>query len=207
MTRKRAQRLLIIAFAISLLIHLIFAVSLHPRRGREANEVEVVSIQHRPLAMTQLQTPPPPPKATPIPQRRLAQRPAPRKMPATSASGGGRGPAVATPAPIQTAAPRATASAPGCEKSDVDAAITQEPSQPQIPSDVRADGTSGVASVEVRLDDRGDVTTANVSQSTGNSSLDVVALSMAREARYSPALHACKPVAASYTFRVRFYAW
>lgn len=205
MRLKRAQRLLVIAFAISLLIHLTFAVSVHPWRGREANEVEVVSIQHR-LAMTRLQTPPPPPKATPVPHPTPAQRMRPRKAVAPSATGGGRGAPAATPAPVETSAPRATPTA-GCEKSDIDAAITEDPPQPQIPNDARTDGTNGVASVNVHLDDHGDVTAANVSQSTGNSSLDVVALAMAREARYSPALHACKPVAANYTFRVRFYAW
>jgi hypothetical protein len=46
-----------------------------------------------------------------------------------------------------------------------------------------------------------------VSQSTGNTSLDLVAVSMARDARYSPALHDCKPIAAAYDFSVKFVAW
>ena len=36
---------------------------------------------------------------------------------------------------------------------------------------------------------------------------DVVAVGMARDARYSAALRDCKPVAGSYTFSVKFVAW
>jgi len=71
----------------------------------------------------------------------------------------------------------------------------------------RADGTSGISLIKVQIDAQGAVTSAAVSQGTGNSSLDLVALAMARGARYSPALHECKPVAAAYTFSVKFYAW
>jgi outer membrane biosynthesis protein TonB len=46
-----------------------------------------------------------------------------------------------------------------------------------------------------------------VAQSTGNSSLDLVAVSMAREAHYDPPLHDCKPIAGAATFSVKFVAW
>jgi TonB family protein len=59
----------------------------------------------------------------------------------------------------------------------------------------------------VSLDPEGQVLAAAVAQSTGNSSLDLVAVGMARDARYSAALHDCKPVAGSYTFSVKFVAW
>jgi TonB family protein len=61
--------------------------------------------------------------------------------------------------------------------------------------------------VRVLLDATGQVTSAGVTQSSGNSSLDLVATAMARGARYTPALHDCKPIAGTYTFSVKFVAW
>jgi TonB family protein len=201
---KLSRRLLFVAFALSLLIHFIFAVVVHPWRNPEANDVEVVSIQHR-SAVTQMQTPPPPPKATPVPHPTPAVRPAPAKPHAANGESGGTG--VAATAPPPTVAPVATPGGTTCSGADIGAAVTENAPQPDIPSDVRASGTSGVAAIEVRLDAQGSVTATTVSQSSGDSSLDVVALAMARGTRYSPALHACKPVASAYTYRVRFYAW
>lgn len=207
MRLNRARWVLLVAFALSLLIHLTFALSVRPWRGRGENQVEVVSIVHRPLAMTQLQTPPPPVRATPRPRRSPAARPLPEKARATGAAPGDRGSIAATAAPPPVPTPQAIAAAAGCEKPDADATVVAIPPQPDIPNDVRASGTSGVAAVDVRLDAHADVTSATVSQSTGNSSLDLVAVAMARGATYSPALHACKPVTGNYTFRVRFFAW
>ena len=85
--------------------------------------------------------------------------------------------------------------------------LPTSPSPPDIPPAARANGTSGVAMVRVQLDENGQVTGAGVTQSTGNSSLDIVAVAMARDARYTPALHDCKPVAGAYTFSVKFFAW
>ena len=206
MTLTRSQRLLVLAFAISLILHLVFALIAHPWRNRQENDVEVVSIQHRPVVMTRLQTPPPRPKATPVPHPQPSARPAPVKPHGAQSQGTGGG-AVATAAPAEQPSPAATLAANACEKGDLGAAVTENPSQPDIPNGARAQGTSGVATIDVRLDAQGAVTAAAVTQSTGNSSLDVVALGMARDARYSPALHACKPVASAYAFRVRFYAW
>jgi TonB family protein len=59
----------------------------------------------------------------------------------------------------------------------------------------------------VQLDPQGYVLGASVTQSTGNSSLDLVAVAMARDARYAPALHDCKPVSAVAVFSVKFVAW
>ncbi len=206
MTFTRSQRLLVVAFAISLLLHLIFAYLAHPWRNQRENEVEVVSIQHRPMVMTQLQTPPPPPKATPAPHPQPSTRPAPVKAHGPQPQAGGAGSA-ATSAPAERPSPVPTLAANACEKSDIGAAVTENPPQPDIANAARTEGTSGVATINVQLDAQGAVTGANVVQSSGNSSLDVVALGMARDARYSPALHACKAVASAYAFRVRFFAW
>jgi TonB family protein len=204
----RSQRLLVFAFAISLLLHLIFALIVHPWRSRQGNEVEVVSIQHRPVVMTRLQTPPPRPKATPAPHPLPSVRPAPRQSRGAQSPGGANGAGTsATSAPAEQPSPAATAAANACEKSDLGAAVAQNPQQPEIPNATRAAGTSGVTAVNVQLDAQGTVTATAVAESSGNSSLDLVALGMARDARYTPALHACKPVASAYTFRVRFYAW
>lgn len=206
MQARRARRFLLAAFAISLLVHLIFALIAHPWSNRQENQVEVVSIQRRPVVMTRLQTPPPP-KATPKPHPTPAVRPASTRPQSTPgvASGNGNGAATAAPPPEPTPQPSLAANA--CERSDLDAAVAENPPQPEIPNGARTSGTAGVAAVDVKLDSRGEVTGAAVSQSTGNSSLDLVAVAMARGARYTPALHACKPVASAYTFRVRFYAW
>jgi len=61
--------------------------------------------------------------------------------------------------------------------------------------------------VRVQLDPSGQVTGTGVVRSTGNSSLDLVAVAMARDARYTPALHGCKPVAGDFEFSVKFVAW
>jgi TonB family protein len=85
--------------------------------------------------------------------------------------------------------------------------VIATPAPPEIAPDVRASGTDGLALVSVALDPTGQVTNTGVAQSTGNASLDLVAVAMARDARYSPALHDCKPIAATYTFSVKFVAW
>jgi protein TonB len=204
--RRRAPRLLLVALALSLLVHLVVALILHPPSRTPENQAEVVSIEHRPatIAVRRVPTPPPPPRRTPAPQ--TASSAPPRRGPgaggATGASGLSPTPAVAaaTPAPV------ATASA-GCAQANIDAAVVATPGPPDIAPDTRASGTNGVTLVSVQLDSGGQVTGASVTQSTGNSSLDLVAVAMARDARYTPALRNCKPIASAYTFSVKFVAW
>jgi TonB family protein len=95
----------------------------------------------------------------------------------------------------------------GCAEPNAAAAVVGTPPPPDIPAAVRADHTSGVALVSVALDAQGEVSGASVAQSTGSSSLDLVAVSMARDARYSAPLRDCKPVAGNTTFSVKFVAW
>ncbi|HEY5425008.1 MAG TPA: TonB family protein [Candidatus Tumulicola sp.] len=205
---RRSQRLLFLAVAVSLLIHLIFALLAHGLRASRQNDVEVVTIEHRSDAMIHMATPPPKPKVTPVPHPRPSARPAPARTHGAPAPASGAGdiPARAsTPTPEPAAA--ATPAGPSCQKSDIAPTVTALPPQPDIANAARADGTSGISLIKVQIDAQGAVTSAAVSQGTGNSSLDLVALAMARGARYSPALHECKPVAAAYTFSVKFYAW
>jgi|SRR5579862_4797330 len=205
---KRVPRLLLVAFALSLLLHLIVALGLRPAAPTTATQSEVVSIQHRPatIALKRPPTPPPspPPRRTPAP--RTAASAPPRKGPG---EGGTQGASVATPAPVVahvTATPAATPTS-GCAQSTTAAAVVSTPAPPDIPLQARAEGTSGTALVSVQLDASGTVTGATVTQSTGNSSLDLVAVAMARDARYSPGLRDCKPVASAYVYSVKFVAW
>lgn len=205
---KRVPRLLLIAFALSLLVHLVVAVILRPAAPTPTTQSEVVSIQHRPatIALTKPPTPPPPPPPRQTPAPHTAGSASPRRGPG---SGGTAGASAATPAPVVapvTARPAATPT-PGCANSTTAAAVLSTPAPPDIPLQVRASGTSGTALVNVQLDAAGAVTGASVTQSTGNSSLDIVAVGMARDARYSPALHDCKPVASAYVYSVKFVAW
>ena len=205
---KRIPRLLLVAFALSLLLHLIVALGLRPTAPTPETQSEVVSIQHRPstIVVRKPQTPPPspPPRQTPVP--RTAASAVPRKGPGL---GGTQGASAATPTPIvaQVTARPAASPTSGCTQSNAVAALASTPGAPEIPLEARAAGTSGTALVSVQLDAAGTVTGATVTQSTGNSSLDLVAVGMARDARYSPALRDCKPVAGAYVYSVKFVAW
>lgn len=204
---RHPQRLLLAAFVLSLLLHLIVALVMRPARPSTQTEVEAVTIEHR-AAITRLRTPPPRPKATPVPHPRPSTRPAPVATHGAAAppASGGTG---ATPAPLAPSPPPpvVAATVAPCAKSDIGAAVVANPPQPDVPNAARAEGTSGIATISVALDASGNVTSASVAQSTGNSSLDLVAVTMARAARYSPAMRDCKPIAAAYTYSVKFFAW
>lgn len=203
----RTRRILILAIVLSLLLHAIVAWLLRPPASTESKQIERVSIVRRQstIALPKPPTPPPRPHRTPAPRVVAPKRP--RKA-ATHAAAqpslGGRGTATPVPTAAPTTAPTSVA---GCAQPNAPAAVTASPPPPQIPSDVRAQAISGIAGVTVQLDSNGNVTGAAVAQSTGNSSLDLVAVSMARAAGYSPALKNCKPVASSYAYTVKFVAW
>jgi periplasmic protein TonB len=206
---RRARRLLFIAFALSLLIHLLIALIVRPSSPSHQNQTEVVSIEHRRMviALNRKMPTPPPPKPQPV--HTLAPAPPRPKTPVAAAhgpAGGGRG--VATVAPAKpTPAPAPTPSPAGCAHPNAAAAVVATPPPPEIAPDARVSGTSGTALVKVQLDPSGTVTDTSVSQTSGNSSLDLVAVAMAHDARYAPALHDCKPIAGIYTFSVKFVAW
>lgn len=205
---RHPQRLLLAAIVLSLLMHAIVALIVRQARPSTQNEVEAVTIEHR-SAITHLQTPSPRPKATPVPHPRPSTRPAPAATHGVAAhpSSGGSGATPGAPTPAPAPPPVAAATAEPCAKADIGAAVVGDPPQPDIPNAARAQGTSGIATIAVTLDAGGNVTGATVARGTGNSSLDLVALAMARAARYSPALRDCKPIAAAYTFSVKFFAW
>lgn len=205
----RTQRLLIVAVALSLLVHLIVALIVRPFSATTQNQAEVVSIERRAtvIAMTKMPTPPPRPRHTPAPRAPASARPVARKGPAGAQSPGGGAAGVAPARPTPTPLPVATTASSACTQPNAGAAVVASPPPPDIPTAVRASATNGTAVIKVDLDPSGQVAGAGVAQSTGNSSLDLVAVAMARGATYSPPLHDCKPIAGAYNFSVKFVAW
>ncbi|MBV8531653.1 MAG: TonB family protein [Candidatus Eremiobacteraeota bacterium] len=205
---KRVPRLLLVAFALSLLVHFVVALILRPPSPTPESQAEVVSIEHRPatIAVTKAPTPPPRPKRTPSPRVVSSAPPRASKGPGTAAESSGSSPEATPVVARATPQPAATESS-ACTQRNAGAAVVGTPAPPDIATGARASGTSGTALVSVQLDALGQVASTSVAQSTGNSSLDLVAVAMARDTRYSPALRDCKPVASAYTFSVKFVAW
>jgi protein TonB len=205
MNARNARFLVIAAFAISLLLHVVVALNLRSHADQAPADVEVVRIERRAILIHVAKTPPPHvrPKHTPAP----VESPAPKPVATGSkpaGNGGGNAPkAAATPTPT----PEPTAVANACGRNDAEAGLAVAPTPPVLPVAARAEGTSGTTVVKVQLDAQGAVTGATIAETSGNASLDVIALGMARDAQYTPALHDCKPVATAYDFSVRFAAW
>ncbi len=202
MNQQRTRRWLLVAFALSLVIHAILAVNVRWHLGSIENSVERVSVVHvvRIAHVVPVpHTPPPkPPKAAPA-----------IKAPKTiSSRPSGRGTAVTavTPAPTHapTPAPSPTAN---CMTADTQAAILATPPPPEIPPNARGDAASGTTHVRVNLDSKGAITGTSIVLSSGNASLDLIAETMARAAQYAPATHACKGIAGTYDFTAKFIAW
>src|ERR1700729_906039 len=102
---KRVPRLLLVAFALSLLAHLLVALILRPTTPTPEGQAEVVSIEHRPATIAVAKAPTPlPPKRTPAPRVASSSPPRPRKGPGeTAASNGGSaaGPTPPHPSKLQ----------------------------------------------------------------------------------------------------------
>jgi TonB family protein len=210
MNAGRARRLLIAAFAISLLVHLIFALFAHRTFEERPANLETVTIVHRRLSLTKMHTPPPRPRATPVPRPAPTSRPLPKRAHATQSTGEGPGKlAKPTPIPASTPMPSPAPSsvANSCANADLAALVTATAAPPDIPIAARAEGTAGIAQITVQLDAQGVVKQTSIARSTGNPALDTIAATMAKSARYSPALHNCKPTPSAYTFSVKFFAW
>jgi TonB family protein len=196
---------LLVAFALSLVLHAVVALVLHPATADFQTQPEAVSVVRRSTMIVARHTPPPP-RRTQTPSPRNLAPPRPRASGAAVARSEGGSVGRSTPAPPAPSAVPSAAGA-GCAQPNAAAAVVSTPPPSDIPAAVRADHTSGVAVVSVTLDAQGEVSGASVARSTGNSSLDLVAVSMARDARYSAPLHDCKPVAGNATFSVKFVAW
>jgi len=206
MDGKRTRRLLIVAFALSLLLHVIVTFFIRWPFRPSPDEVQIVHIERlRPMRIAHVVKVPP----TPSPPPRHVAVSVPKRSFATSAPGGrgGRGVAV-TPAPTTAAQPTPTAApTQNCATNDTPVQLVASPPPPDIASGARGDAVSGVARVRVIVDPQGNVESASVVSSSGSPALDLVAQTMARSAAYSPATHACKAVASAYVFSVKFIAW
>jgi TonB family protein len=204
MDKQQTRRLLIVAFVLSLLIHALFATrfwwGIPP--PPEPGEVTIATTRVTSIA----HTPQPTPRVTVAPTAAATSRPR------TSAPGrGNRAPIVAaaatpTPTPLPTPLPSATPSV-SCVTQDAPVALLATPPPPDIAPDVRGAAVSSTIRVRVDVDASGTITGTTVVEPSGNSSLDLVAVGMARAARYSPATHACKAIAGSFVFAARFSAW
>ena len=86
---NRSQRVLIAAFAISLILHFLFAFLYRIPLPRRSSEVETVTILRRSMAIV-VRTPQPPPPATPKPHPR-PQPSAPKATPAAQGFAPGNG--------------------------------------------------------------------------------------------------------------------
>ncbi len=203
MTPKASRRLLFIAIAVSLLVHLIVAGWLQLPFALPQDAKQVVTISHLRVTRISQATPPPhTPAPQPSPSARASGPPRPvatNGHPTTSS---------ATPAPPTPTPPVAlpTAAQP-CKSPNAPAGLSATPAPGDIPAATRAAATNGTTSVLVHLNADGTVASAAVAGSSGNGSLDLVALTMAKGAQYVPAYKACKAIAADYTFAAKWVAW
>ena len=206
MNPKRARTLLILAIALSLLLHLFLAgvfrwPVFRQQLEQPAFKVRIMRIAH--VTATPIPTPRPTPRVTP----RVLASIAPPVVHAHPAKGPAQ-PAIArSAAPARTAPPSPhPARTPGCASSQTPPSVQSTPDVPDIGAAARAAKVSGTSGVQVTLDAQGDVTGTSIAQSSGSTALDAVAMEMAHEATYAPAYAHCKPVAASYLFTVKFVA-
>lgn len=215
MNDRRGRRVLLAAFAISILLHLLGGNTLHWTIPMPVEQSERLSVSHIAIIRVAHNTPPPRPVVLPTIAPLKTLRPI--SVPRTSAVRGRLSTLpVATVAPVvQFTTPEPTPTVPatpsaapsaagGCGKPDAPAAVLKKSDAIEIPLAARATAVNAVAQVRVALDAQGQVTGALIANSSGSAALDAVAENYARASTYTPSYQACKPVASNYLFRVRF---
>lgn len=218
MSASRARKIMLAAIVLSLLLHLILAGYIRWPFNQPSQQNEIVKIRRITIAHAVPHTPPPTPPPTPVPTPRVTAAPTSKVVPPHVTTRTAKGPPIAhavapssgpraTAAATQAPTPAATAVALACMQHDITPAVTATPQPVDIPPDARASKASGVAAIQVQLDAQGHVTNTSVAKSSGSTALDAVAIALAKGATYSPALVKCKPVAAAYTFTVKFSPW
>jgi len=205
MDSKRTRRFLIVAFALSILIHLVLTGIIRWPFAPSSDEVQVVSIEH--VHATRIAHVSPPPRTpAPAPPRRVPVHVA--KATAVSPNANrGEGRVVTGPTPSPAPATPAPSATSGCATNDSPVQVIASAPPPEIAPATRGDQKSGIARVRVVVDSQGNIESAAVIQSSGSASLDQFAVTMARGASYAPATRACKAVASAFTYSVQFYAW
>lgn len=210
MKQRSGSRVLIWALAISIALHVAFAVAMRTmHRVEAAPEQQPTHIR----IIDRLRTPPPTPAPTPPARPHEARPTAPHvhvNLPRASANAGtahGHAVSVATSGPDVPGDPNAADGTPAppprpvCSTPDAPARALSA-AMPETPDD--ATGLPATAEVRVTLDAQGHVTATEIYRSTGQLALDRAALSAARNSTYAPALAACQAVGGSYLFRVDF---
>lgn len=215
-------RLIRIAIAASLAVHLIFATLVHPHPV-QAQPTQ----QPAPTTIIHLVPPAKPPPPPPVPHNlarphhsmqahrlpmRLARSlrttndakrvavvlpPEPPGIPQPPDDGTPVPSAGATDGPVE---PSATPK-PACSAPDV-AAHTIAVRSPVTPDDAAQSGAT--AKIRVDLDATGSVVGVSVYESAGSMQLDRAAMDAARSSRYAPEERECKNVPGSYLFTVDF---
>lgn len=202
MTNKQARRLLLVALALSLLVHVLVATRMTWPFWPARDTVQIERIEHIRVLHVAKQPTPPPPTASPQPSPVASLKP-------TKAGKNGTAPQHVASAPTPEPTPVAS-QAPKCDKSDTDAAMTAQPDvdlSKIMDNTVRGEGKSGTTAVLVKLDPNGAVLDTTVAVTSGSPALDLVAISILQKATYSPATHDCKPIASQVTVQVPFTAW
>ena len=168
--------------------------------------MRVVQIARRTPAPVQTQAPKPQQTPQPVRSKTRSHIATPHLTARGGKNSAEHPPAVATPVPTPRPTERPSASV-GCSHPNAPAAVSATPDVPDIAAEARAARVNGVAAIDVSLDPSGAVTNAKVARSSGNDGLDASAVTMARNATYTPAYASCKGIASTYTFTVRFIAW
>lgn len=209
--KKRGDRFLIWALAISLSFHALILLGLRhitPAEAKAEPPATPISIEHH--------VPPPtpkPPRATPQPTNvRPTAATAAVVLPKVPIAGPAQGP------PVIPQATDGPGPVPGIATSEPSAAPTDTPkpqcSVPYAPASVvdaitptapeGADDQTGTAQVRVDLAASGAVVKATIYRSAGNMLLDQAALRAARSSTYRAETKDCALVGGSYLFTVDF---
>jgi TonB family protein len=202
MDNERTRRFLIVAFALSLLIHLILTGIIRWPFRPSSDDVQVVSIQHVHTTRIAHVTPPPHTPAPRFVPVRVAKATAVNPRSSLTEGTIVSGTPVAQPSPVPTPTPT-----PNCATNDTPVEMLASPPPLDLPPNVRAGRNSGITRVRVIVDQNGKVQDVTVLSTSGSAPLDQTVVTVARAAQYSPATHACKAVASDYTYSVRFVAW
>lgn len=213
MKQRFGNNVLLWAFGLSILAHLIFAVIARVPRAEAAPETIPTKVQ-----IVHIARPTPAPTATPKPQRQIA-RTTPQSQPTQrvhvnlphvsgpSANATSGPPVVATSGPDVPGAPQGDPTAspapprPACSVPNAPA-HTINAAMPDTPDGVL--GLPATAQVQVTLDAAGRVTDLRIYRSAYNQQLDRAAIAAARTSTYAPALVDCLPAGGTYLFTVEF---
>jgi TonB family protein len=213
MKHRFGNRVLVWAFGLSILAHVVFALVTHIPRVEAAPDRAPTHVRIDTLVLhTPAPTPtpqPPQPQVHPVVHANAAPR-VHVDVPRVSGPGAQStsGPAVVAtsgagldgdPNALATASaapPRPACSVPNAPARTISAAM------PQTPDGV--EGLPATAEVQVTLDAAGRVTDLRIYRSAYNQQLDRAAIAAAKASTYAPALVDCLPAGGTYLFTVEF---